>query len=91
LDSGNNQLDESNVNWAILQITKQKKSEYLSDGVDNYQMYFEMCDLDGRKVAGAATIPIPDPVEAGKFRTVVLSTLDPFEVVKVLRKAGVEL
>ena len=76
--------------WAILQITKQKKANYSEFGSsDLKQLYFEMCDLNGNKVAGASTIPIPDMPEMAGFRTVIISKLEPYEVVKILQKAGV--
>ena len=80
------------LNWVILQITKQKKTDYIeSSSVESNQVYFEMCDLSGRKVAGAVTIPIPNGIEIGNFRTVILSKSEPNEVAKLLQKAGIEL
>ncbi len=79
-------------NWVILQITSQKKTDFkMPDAMESKQHYFEMCDLDGKKVAGAATIPIPETSELGGFRTVILSTLEPNEVVGILKRAGAEL
>ena len=80
------------LNWVILQITKQKKTDYIeSSSLESNQVYFEMCDLSGCKVAGAVTIPIPNFAEIGNFRTVILSKLEPNEVAKVLQKAGIKL
>ncbi|MCW4009111.1 MAG: hypothetical protein NWF05_00615 [Candidatus Bathyarchaeota archaeon] len=77
--------------WSILRIVAQKKTDYLAaDSAESKQIYFEMCDLKGRKVAGAATIPIPATLEVGEFQTVILSKLKPEEVAKVLQKAGIE-
>jgi hypothetical protein len=77
-------------NWVILQITEKRKSEYSESENLESQFYFEMCDLSGNKVAGAVTIPIPKIAEIANFRTVILSTMEPNEVGKILQKAGVE-
>jgi hypothetical protein len=51
-------------------------------------LYFEICDLTGEKVAGAATIPFPNVPGVTDYRTVILSKLEPQEVIAVLKQAG---
>jgi hypothetical protein len=78
--------------WAILKITNQKKTDYIESGnLESNQIYFEMCDLNGKKVAGAITIPIPNNSEIANFRSVILSTLEPEMIAEVLQKAGIKL
>ena len=54
-------------------------------------IYYEMCDpVTGEKTAGAITTPIKPSIakKMPKFQTVIISTLNPAEVVEVLRKGG---
>ncbi len=82
----------TSADWEILKITQQKPTQY-SENLTSYtnQIYFEICDLHGKKVAGAVTIPLPVIPQIALYSTIILSKLPPDQVAAILEKAGVKL